>query len=71
MEKIYFDPTPYYYSTYETTSEHTPSSKSSVLIIGGGPNRIGQGIEFDYRRYKNIIQTSILKGKKTDSILLW
>ncbi len=41
--------TPYYYSTYEAgESEVTPSDKSKVMILGGGPNRIGQGIEFDY-----------------------
>ncbi len=41
--------TPYYYSTYEAgESEITPSDKSKVMILGGGPNRIGQGIEFDY-----------------------
>ncbi len=41
--------TPYYYSTYEAgDSEVTPSDKSKVMILGGGPNRIGQGIEFDY-----------------------
>ena len=41
--------TPYYYSTYESgESEITPSDKSKVMILGGGPNRIGQGIEFDY-----------------------
>ena len=41
--------TPYYYSTYERgESEITPSDKSKVMILGGGPNRIGQGIEFDY-----------------------
>ncbi|MBN2298345.1 MAG: carbamoyl-phosphate synthase large subunit [Deltaproteobacteria bacterium] len=40
--------TPYYYSTYETQTETRVSDKPSVLIIGGGPNRIGQGIEFDY-----------------------
>ena len=39
---------PYYYSTYETKNETTPSEKKKVLILGGGPNRIGQGIEFDY-----------------------
>jgi carbamoyl-phosphate synthase large subunit len=39
---------PYYYSTYETKSESAPSDKKKVLILGGGPNRIGQGIEFDY-----------------------
>ena len=40
--------TPYYYSTYEEENEVRPSKKPSVVIIGGGPNRIGQGIEFDY-----------------------
>ncbi|NPA94394.1 MAG: carbamoyl-phosphate synthase large subunit [Thermodesulfobacteria bacterium] len=40
--------TPYYYSTYETESESTRTSKKKVMILGGGPNRIGQGIEFDY-----------------------
>ncbi|PIU42421.1 MAG: carbamoyl phosphate synthase large subunit [Candidatus Omnitrophica bacterium CG07_land_8_20_14_0_80_42_15] len=39
---------PYYYSTYETKNETKPSKKKKVLILGGGPNRIGQGIEFDY-----------------------
>ncbi|MDD5454311.1 MAG: carbamoyl-phosphate synthase large subunit [Candidatus Ratteibacteria bacterium] len=39
---------PYYYSTYETRDESIPTSKKKVLILGGGPNRIGQGIEFDY-----------------------
>ena len=39
---------PYYYSTYETRNESIPSDKKKVLILGGGPNRIGQGIEFDY-----------------------
>jgi len=40
--------TPYYYSTYEEESEVLPSSRRKVMILGGGPNRIGQGIEFDY-----------------------
>ena len=40
--------TPYYYSTYESEDEVRPSSKKKVMILGGGPNRIGQGIEFDY-----------------------
>jgi carbamoyl-phosphate synthase large subunit len=40
--------TPYYYSTYETENESVPSSNKKVLVLGGGPNRIGQGIEFDY-----------------------
>ena len=40
--------TPYYYSTYEEETEVIPSNKRKVMILGGGPNRIGQGIEFDY-----------------------
>jgi len=40
--------TPYYYSTYEIEDEAKISSKKKVMILGGGPNRIGQGIEFDY-----------------------
>jgi len=40
--------TPYYYSTYEREDESRPGAGPKVLIIGGGPNRIGQGIEFDY-----------------------
>ncbi len=40
--------TPYYYSTYEQETEVLPSTKPKVMILGGGPNRIGQGIEFDY-----------------------
>ena len=42
--------TPYYYSTYESEDETPPKApgKKRVMILGGGPNRIGQGIEFDY-----------------------
>ncbi|HKL01301.1 MAG TPA: carbamoyl-phosphate synthase large subunit [Desulfotignum sp.] len=40
--------TPYYYSTYETECEARVSDRKKVVILGGGPNRIGQGIEFDY-----------------------
>ncbi len=40
--------TPYYYSTYEEESEVRPGTKPKVMILGSGPNRIGQGIEFDY-----------------------
>ncbi|WP_337886201.1 carbamoyl-phosphate synthase large subunit [Fischerella thermalis] len=40
--------TPYYYSTYEEETEILPTDKPKVMILGGGPNRIGQGIEFDY-----------------------
>lgn len=40
--------TPYYYSTYEQEDETRVSQRKKVMILGGGPNRIGQGIEFDY-----------------------
>ncbi|MCL6584825.1 MAG: carbamoyl-phosphate synthase large subunit [bacterium] len=40
--------TPYYYSTYEQEDEIRVSQRKKVMILGGGPNRIGQGIEFDY-----------------------
>jgi carbamoyl-phosphate synthase large subunit len=40
--------TPYYYSTYEDEDEVRPSERPRVVILGSGPNRIGQGIEFDY-----------------------
>ena len=40
--------TPYYYSSYETVNESTVTDRPKVLILGSGPNRIGQGIEFDY-----------------------
>jgi len=40
--------TPYLYSTYETECEANPSSRKKIMVLGSGPNRIGQGIEFDY-----------------------
>ena len=40
--------TPYLYSTYATQDESEPTAKPKVMILGGGPNRIGQGLEFDY-----------------------
>ena len=41
-------PTAYLYSTYEEMCEANPSQKQKIMVLGGGPNRIGQGIEFDY-----------------------
>ncbi|MFT4796951.1 MAG: carbamoyl-phosphate synthase large subunit [Candidatus Azotimanducaceae bacterium] len=40
--------TAYMYSTYETECESNPSDREKIMVLGGGPNRIGQGIEFDY-----------------------
>ena len=40
--------TPYFYSTFESECEAEPTARKKVIILGGGPNRIGQGIEFDY-----------------------
>jgi carbamoyl-phosphate synthase large subunit len=40
--------TPYLYSTYESECEANPTQRRKIIILGGGPNRIGQGIEFDY-----------------------
>ena len=40
--------TPYMYSSYDGDCECLPTTNKKVLILGGGPNRIGQGIEFDY-----------------------
>ncbi len=41
-------PTAYLYSTYESECESLPDQRSKIMVLGGGPNRIGQGIEFDY-----------------------
>jgi len=40
--------TPYFYSTFDSENESIPSDKKKIMILGAGPNRIGQGIEFDY-----------------------
>ncbi|MFI5160193.1 MAG: carbamoyl-phosphate synthase large subunit [Sphingobacteriales bacterium] len=40
--------TPYFYSTYEGENESIPTNKKKIIVLGSGPNRIGQGIEFDY-----------------------
>lgn len=55
--------TPYFYSTYEKTTESTRSGRPSVLVIGSGPIRIGQGVEFDYATVHSVqaIQKAGLK----------
>ena len=59
--------TPYYYSTYEMENEARISNKKKVVILGGGPNRIGQGIEFDYC----CVQASFaLKKEGVESIMV-
>ena len=40
--------TPYFYSTFDSENESIPSDKKKIIVLGSGPNRIGQGIEFDY-----------------------
>ena len=40
--------TPYYYSTYDEENESKPSDRKKIVVLGSGPIRIGQGIEFDY-----------------------
>ena len=40
--------TPYYYSTFDSENESIPSNRKKIIVLGSGPNRIGQGIEFDY-----------------------
>jgi carbamoyl-phosphate synthase large subunit len=59
--------TPYYYSTYEQEDEVRVSAEHKVMILGGGPNRIGQGIEFDYC----CVQASFaLKEEGVESIMV-
>ncbi|GAB2508682.1 carbamoyl-phosphate synthase large subunit [Microbacterium petrolearium] len=50
--------TPYHYSSYDLETEVTPSDRRKVVIIGSGPNRIGQGVEFDY----SCVQASFALG---------
>ena len=40
--------TPYFYSTFDKENESIPSDRKKIIVLGSGPNRIGQGIEFDY-----------------------
>jgi carbamoyl-phosphate synthase large subunit len=55
--------TPYYYSTYDRgDDEVTPSAKKKIMILGGGPNRIGQGIEFDYALKEDGFETLMVNS---------
>ena len=59
--------TPYHYSTYDQESEVAPRSNPAVIILGSGPNRIGQGIEFDY----SCVHASLtLRDKGYDTIMI-
>lgn len=58
--------TPYYYSTYAQESELSPREREAVIILGSGPNRIGQGIEFDYTCVHAVQEL----GKDYDTIMV-
>ncbi len=66
--------TPYHYSTYGAESEVTPSDRRKILILGGGPNRIGQGIEFDYccvhavRAFQELGFETILQNSNPETV---
>ncbi len=49
--------TPYYYSTFDTENESIVSNKKKIIVLGSGPNRIGQGIEFDYSCVHGVLAT--------------
>ncbi len=59
--------TPYFYSTYEIENESMPTDRRKILIIGSGPNRIGQGIEFDYT---NVHAVLALKEEGHETIMI-
>ncbi len=59
--------TPYFYSTYEFENESIPTGRRKILIIGSGPNRIGQGIEFDY---SNVHAVFALKEEGFETIMV-
>jgi carbamoyl-phosphate synthase large subunit len=58
--------TPYLYSTYEQETEVRPRTKPAVLILGSGPNRIGQGIEFDY----SCVHASLVLGQDYETVMV-
>lgn len=51
----FYSKTPYFYSTYEEENESIPSNRNKVLVLGSGPIRIGQGVEFDYATVHSVI----------------
>ncbi|MBI0583486.1 MAG: carbamoyl-phosphate synthase large subunit [Methanomassiliicoccus sp.] len=59
--------TPYFYSTYETENEARPTPNKKVIIVGGGPIRIGQGIEFDYACVHGVMA---LQEEGVDAIII-
>ncbi len=59
--------TPYFYSTYEIENESRPTDRRKILIIGSGPNRIGQGIEFDYT---NVHAVFALREEDYETIMI-
>lgn len=59
--------TPYHYSTYELENESKVSTRKKVMILGGGPNRIGQGIEFDYCCVHGVMA---LKEENVETIMI-
>lgn len=58
--------TPYYYSTYDQESEVLPRERAAVMILGSGPNRIGQGIEFDY----SCVHASLALSDRFETIMV-
>ena len=58
--------TPYYYSSYDQESEVFPRQKPAVIILGSGPNRIGQGIEFDY----SCVHATMALAQKYETIMV-
>ncbi|WRS30503.1 carbamoyl-phosphate synthase large subunit [Actinomycetaceae bacterium MB13-C1-2] len=58
--------TPYYYSTYDEESEVQPRQREAVIILGSGPNRIGQGIEFDY----SCVHAALALSEKYETVMV-
>ncbi len=54
--------TPYFYGTYEEENESIPSDKEKIIVLGSGPIRIGQGVEFDYATVSWVNQTNGLRS---------